>query len=101
MAKKKIGVVGAGSMALRRGRAFIDTGQAEICAVASKHIETARSCAAELGTDRCCNDYRKITETAPDALLIEVPHEPQNEIVLWAIEEGLDVLIGGNSGLFG
>jgi myo-inositol 2-dehydrogenase / D-chiro-inositol 1-dehydrogenase len=95
VSKKKIAVVGAGSMALSRGKAFVDTGRAEICAVASRHIETARVCAGQLGADKYFDDYKRIVEAKPDALLIEVPHKPQNEIVLWAIEEGLDVLIGG------
>ena len=95
MSKKKIAVVGAGSMALSRGKAFVDTGRAEICAVASRHIETARACAGELGADKYFDDYKKVIEAGPDALLIEVPHKPQSEITLWALEEGLDILIGG------
>ena len=95
MMKKKIAVIGAGSMALNGGKAFIDTDQAEICGVASKHVETARACAKKLSCDRYFDNYKKIVETEPDALLVEVPLGPQNEIVLWALDEGFDVLIGG------
>ena len=96
MSKRRIAVAGAGSMARSRGRAFLDTGRAEICGVASRHLETARRCAAELGCEFCCDDFRRLAETRPDALLIEVPHRPQDEIALWALDAGLDLLIGGN-----
>jgi predicted dehydrogenase len=52
MAKKRIAVAGAGNMARVRGQAFIDTGRAEICAVASRRAESAQACAALLGWPR-------------------------------------------------
>ena len=77
---RRIAIVGAGNMARRRGRAFIDTGRAEICAVASRRLPKARQCAADLDCDTYYNDYRLLGEASPDAILIEVPHAPQDEI---------------------
>lgn len=95
MAKKRIAVAGAGNMARVRGQAFIDTGRAEICAVASRRAESAQACAAELGCEVYFDDCRRLAESQPDALLIELPHRPQDEVSLWALQEGFDVLIGG------
>lgn len=92
---KRIAVVGAGNMARRRGQAFLDTGRAEICAVASKRLDKAQQCAAELGCTMYYDDYRLLGEASPDAILIEVPHAPQDEIATWALESGYDILIGG------
>ena len=96
MTLKRVAIVGAGNMARGRGQAFLDTGRAEICAVASRHEETARDCAVELGCDLYYDDYRRLSESKPDAILIEVPHKPQDEIALWALEAGFDLLIGGS-----
>lgn len=83
-------------MARTRGRAFIATGEAEICAVASRHVDTARACAAELGCGLYVDDFRRLAESQPDALLIETPHKVQDEIATWALGEDLDLLIGGS-----
>ncbi len=96
MSKKRIAVIGAGMMARIRGRAFLQTGQTEICAVASQHRATAQRCAAELGATLSYDDFRRIDESQPDAVLIEVPHSAHDVIVPWALEAGFDVLIGGN-----
>lgn len=96
MRKKRIAIAGAGGMARARGQAFLDTGRAEICALASRRPENARTCAAELHCDTWYDDYRRLAESRPDALLIEVPHRVQDEIALWGLEAGFDLLIGGN-----
>ena len=82
-------------MARTRGRAFLETGRAEICGVASRRSHRAESCAAELGCDVSCDDYRRLGATRPDAILIEVPHRVQDEISLWALDAGYDLLVGG------
>lgn len=58
MATKRIAIAGAGRMARVRGQAFLQTGRAEICAVASRHIETARRCAEEPGCRLYYGDFR-------------------------------------------
>ena len=82
-------------MARARGRAFLDTGRAEICGVAARRAQRAESCAAELGCDVFCDDFRRLRETGPDAILIEVPHRVQDEVSLWALDAGYDLLVGG------
>ncbi len=83
-------------MARTRGHAFLATGKAEICAVASQHVDTARSCAAELNCEFYSDDFRSLSEKQPDAILIETPHYVQDKISVWALEENLDLLIGGS-----
>lgn len=83
-------------MARTRGRAFLGTGQAEICAVAALHQDTARVCAEELDCSFYSDDFRSLAATRPDAVLIETPHKVQDEIAVWALEEDLDLLIGGS-----
>jgi predicted dehydrogenase len=92
---KRIAIVGAGGMARVRARALLSTGQVEICGVAARHVETARKFGVEIGCDDCFDDYRRLTDTHPDAILVEVPHETQDPIVLWALEQQRHVLIGG------
>ena len=95
MSKVRISIVGAGNMARVRGRAFLDTGRAEICGVAARRTETAERCAAELGCAVFGDDFRKLVQTRPDAVLIEVPHRVQDEATMWALDAGFDLLIGG------
>ncbi|MBB31136.1 MAG: hypothetical protein CME25_19780 [Gemmatimonadetes bacterium] len=95
MAAKRIAIIGAGNMARTRGRAFLETGQAEICSVSSRRMASAKACASELASDVYFDDYRRLAESNPDAILLEVPHKVQDEITLWALEAGFDLLIGG------
>lgn len=92
---KRLAIVGAGFMARRRARAFLATGQARICAVASRRLAPARTLASEVGCPEAFDDYREILATGPEAVLVEVPHAVQDEIVAWALDAGLHVLIGG------
>jgi predicted dehydrogenase len=48
-----------------------------------------------LGCDLSFDDFRQLAETHPDAVLIEVPHGAQDEISVWTLETGCDLLIGG------
>ena len=95
MSAHRIAVAGAGWLARLRGEALLATGRAEICAVASLHLETARHCADELGCQQYYDDYRQLPEAKCDAILIETPHDAQEKIAIWALEEGFDLLIGG------
>lgn len=95
----RIAVAGAGMMARRRLRALLADPRARLCGIASRRLESARSLAAQFGEigepdAPCFDDYRRLAEVRPDALLVEVPHAVQDEIVLWALEAGLHVLIG-------
>jgi myo-inositol 2-dehydrogenase/D-chiro-inositol 1-dehydrogenase len=92
---KRIAIAGAGGMARVRARALLSTGQVMICGVAARHLETARKFSAEIGCETYFDDYTQLAGTQPDAILVEVPHETQDQIVLWALEQQHHVLIGG------
>ena len=92
--QKRIAIIGAGGLARLRAKAILATGRATICGVASRRLASAQAFGAEIGCAACFDDYRRLLETRPDAVLVEVPHGVQDEIVLWALESGLHVLIG-------
>jgi myo-inositol 2-dehydrogenase / D-chiro-inositol 1-dehydrogenase len=94
MPEIRIALVGAGFMARRRARAFLATGRARVCGIASRHLERARLLGQELGCEACCDDFRSLTAQRPDAVLVEVPHAAQDAVVGWALTAGLHVLIG-------
>lgn len=91
----RIALIGAGFMARVRGKALQAAG-AEIVAVAARHLDTAQACAGDLGCAAWFDDYRRVLDAKPDAVLVEVPHAAQHEIVVWALKQGLHVLIGGS-----
>ncbi len=92
---KRMAIVGAGGMARMRARALLATGQVSICGVASRHLPSAQAFGAEIGCAACFDDYRQLIAVHPDAVLVEVPHQAQDEITGWALEERLHLLIGG------
>lgn len=91
----RVALIGAGFMARIRGKAMQAAG-AEIVAVAARHAETAQTCAGELGVGTWTDDYRRVLDARPDAVLVEVPHAAQHAIVTWALKQGLHILIGGS-----
>jgi myo-inositol 2-dehydrogenase / D-chiro-inositol 1-dehydrogenase len=93
---KRIAIVGAGWMARVRARALQSTGQVEFCAIAARRQSSAEKLGAEFGCAACYDDFHRILDTRPDAILVEVPHEVQDSIVIWALEQHLHVLIGGS-----
>lgn len=90
-----LAIVGSGFMARRRAGAFLATGRARICGVASRRRERALALAGEVGCEAAFDDYRDLLTARPEAVLVEVPHAVQDEIVAWALDAGLHVLIGG------
>ena len=96
MARTRIAVIGAGSMARARGRALLATGRADLVAVASRTLAHARACADELGAPVAFDDFTALPACGPDALLVETPHQAHDAIVPWALERGYDLLLGGN-----
>jgi len=91
---KRIGIVGSGRMALRRGKALLDTGEAEIVAVSSRNIEHAKRAAQKLGVERYFDDYHKMAGLQLDALLIEVPHAAQIDVIRWGVKVVSGILVG-------
>lgn len=92
----RIAIIGAGTLARVRANALLETGEAEIVGVASRHRDSARAFAGELGVTAAFDDYRRLAEVNPEAVLIEVPHAAQHAPTMWALEAGLPVLIGGS-----
>jgi myo-inositol 2-dehydrogenase/D-chiro-inositol 1-dehydrogenase len=91
----RVAVAGSGRMARVRAAAFASLGDGvEICGIASRSVENAQRLAAELRTD-WYTDYAQLLAARPDALLVEVPHRPQDDLVTWALRAGLHVMIGG------
>ncbi len=92
---KRIAVIGAGNMARVRSRALLATGKAVICGVAARTGSSAQKFAQEIECEACFDDFRDLARTSPEAVLVEVPHDAQDRIVLWALDQGWHVLIGG------
>ena len=92
---KRIAVIGAGSMARVRTRAILATGKAIISGVAARTLSSAQKFGVEIGCEEYFDDFRAVAKTSPDAVLVEVPHGVQDEIVSWVLDQGWHVLIGG------
>ena len=96
MPKQRIAIVGAGNMARARGRAFLDTGRAEICGVAARRAQRAAKAARlSWGATFSAMTFADWRRPGPDAILIEVPHRVQDEVSIWALDAGYDLLVGG------
>ncbi|WP_214902659.1 Gfo/Idh/MocA family protein [Streptomyces sp. ISL-99] len=91
----RVAVVGAGRMAAVRTQALADVEGVEICGVASRRPERARRFAARFDVGFSSGRYQELMATAPDAVLVEAPHRVQDDVVRWALENGLHVLVGG------
>jgi myo-inositol 2-dehydrogenase / D-chiro-inositol 1-dehydrogenase len=93
---KRLAVVGTGTMARIRTRAFLSLdSECELCGVASRSLDNARAFAEAFGCKSYSATYQELLACQPDALLVEVPHELQDEIVLWSLNAGLHTLVGG------
>ena len=82
-------------MARVRAKALLATGQVTICGIASRTLASARRFGQEIGCEACFDHYESLLGTLPDAVLIEIPHQPQDAATLWALEHDLHVLVGG------
>ena len=92
---RRMAVIGAGGMARVRTKALLATGRVTLCGVAARRQASAERFGAEFGCQTCTADYSALLAAEPEAVLIEVPHGVQDEIVLWALDHGLHVLVGG------
>ncbi len=82
-------------MARIRTRALLATGEMHLVGIASRHLSTAQAMAVEFGCNEYYDNYQSLVESRPDAVLVEVPHEAQDSVVLWALAQKYHVLIGG------
>jgi predicted dehydrogenase len=90
----RIGVAGSGRMAAVRARALAAVPGVEIVGVASRRPDRAAALAASLD---CAgfDSYAGLAATRPDALLVELPHRVQDDVVHRALVGGMHVLVGG------
>lgn len=91
----RIAVAGAGNMAHIRTCALLNTNNVELCGVAARHLESAKKFADNFHISFATTDYRELIKQKPDAILIELPHKIQDEVVLWSLNNKLHTLIGG------
>ncbi|MGV9214405.1 Gfo/Idh/MocA family protein [Micromonospora sp. RB23] len=89
-------MVGAGRMAEIRADALAAVDGVELCGIAARRRSRAEEFAARFGIPVSTDDYRELASTAPDALLAEVPHQLQDDVVRWALRSGMHVLAGGS-----
>ncbi len=75
-----------------RGKALLESG-AEIVGVAARSEESAAKLADQLGGE-AFTGYTRLEGLGPHGVLVEVPHEVQDDITLAAISWGCGVLVG-------
>lgn len=91
----KIAIIGAGNIARIRAKALQKTGQVELCGVAANRRTSAEKFAREFGIPFATDNYKELRTIKPDAFLLEVPHQIQDEAAIWALQQKSHLLIGG------
>ncbi len=92
----KLAVVGSGLMAHIRTRAFMATKDIEVVGVASWSLANAKKFACQFNVGCYTSDFKELDKVQPDVLLVEVPHHVQAEVVHWALEQKIHLLIGSS-----
>ena len=82
-------------MARVRTEAFLSLGSCRLCGVAARRLENAHAFAEAFGCPHYTDDYRTLADLKPDVVLVAVPHDIQDEVVLWSLEQGFHTLVGG------
>ena len=91
----RVGIIGSGKLAQVRGDAFAAQHDAEVVAVASRRRANAERLAARWGA-RATDDHTElVARDGIDAVLVAVPHRVQDDMVGWALDEGVHTLAGG------
>jgi predicted dehydrogenase len=91
----RVGIIGSGKLAQVRGDAFAAQDGVEVVAVASRRLGNAERLAARWHA-RATADHRELTSRDDvDAVLVAVPHKVQDDMVEWALSEGVHTLAGG------
>lgn len=90
----KLAVAGSGQMAGIRAEAFAKVPGVEFMGVASRSLDHAQALATKLGGVGA-SSYEELLAWRPDALLVELPHKVQDEVVHAALKADTHVLIGG------
>jgi len=66
-----------------------------LCGVVARRRERAKALADAFGGAPVFDDHRSLAGVAPRAVLLEVPHNVQDEIAAWVVEQGWHLLVGG------
>ncbi|WNO08361.1 Gfo/Idh/MocA family oxidoreductase [Teredinibacter sp. KSP-S5-2] len=91
----KLAIIGAGNIARIRARALLKTGQIELCGVAAHRQTSAEKFARDFSIPFATDNYKELSNTKPDAFLLEVPHQIQDEAAIWTLQQKCHLLIGG------
>lgn len=89
-------LIGTGHMAKVRTDAFLSTKKVELTAVCSKRLCRAKETADKYHCDLYFDNYKDaIDQVNADFVLVETPHDVQQEVVEYALIKCVDVFIGG------
>ena len=93
METTRIGVIGTGSIARRRMEQFTDHPSAEVVAVVSRSLDSAREVADEFGAQAFDSWQAMLADDAIDAVAIATPNTQHFEQTLAALEHGKHVSV--------
>jgi len=93
----KILLIGTGNMAHLRAEAFKGTGVEIVGVLSGKKASAQNFCMGrEINVFGSLEELEEIlTDTNPDAILIELPHAPQDQIVQKLLAKNIPLMIGG------
>ena len=89
----RIGVIGTGSIARRRMEQFTDHPSAEVVAVVSRSLDSAREVSDEFGAQAFDSWQAMLADDAIDAVAIATPNTQHFEQTLAALEHGKHVSV--------
>ena len=94
MKKIRVGIIGAGWIAVKMTRALAPLEDAEVLAVASRSLEKARNFAAEHGVAKAYGSYGELVEDPEvDLVYVATPHSHHFQHSKLALEHGKPVLV--------
>ncbi len=93
MEKIRWGFLGAGFLLNRWMKGFMQVEDAEIAAIASRTIDTARSMADRFGIRDAMTYEELLKRDDIDIMYIPVPHQAHKELAIRAMEAGFPVLV--------
>lgn len=87
----KVGIVGAGLQAKRRGPVVVQSKNCELVSITAKHVDLAKPLAKELGC-KPVDDWMAVLQSGIDAVLVCTPPHIHAQISLEAMKQGIHVL---------
>lgn len=94
MEKIRVGIIGAGWIAVKMTRALAPLKDAEVLAVASRSLEKARNFAAEHGVAKAYGSYEELVQDPEiDLVYIATPHSHHYQHARLALGHGKPVLV--------